>query len=100
MGQRSIEHLGGPHHAVLIGCSERETELKARASSILKAEIDAVFQGEKNPDLGELRAVFTREILETYSEGKAAALFERFRENETWQVPTWLQFEVSGIGRT
>ena len=45
VGQRTIEHLGGPHHAVLIACSERETELKAHASSILKAEIDAVFQG-------------------------------------------------------
>ena len=49
VGQRTIEHLGGPHHAVLITCSERETELKAHASSILKAEIDAVFQGAKNP---------------------------------------------------
>jgi imidazolonepropionase-like amidohydrolase len=88
IGQRSIEHLGGPHHAVLIACSERETELKAQASSILKAEIDAVFQGAKNPDPGELRVVFTRQILETYNERKAAALFERFRENETWQVPT------------
>ena len=88
LGQRSIEHLGGPHHAVLIACSKRETELKARASSILKAAIDALFQGVENPDPGELRAAFTREILESYSERKASALFKRFRKNETWQVPT------------
>ena len=88
MGQRSIEHLGGPHHAVLIACAGLEIELKAQASSILKAEIDAAFQGVEDPDPGELRAAFTREILESYSERKAAALFERFRKNETWQAPT------------
>lgn len=87
-GQRSIEHLGGPHHAVLIACSGHETELKAQASSILKAEIHAAFQGVEDPDPGELRAAFTRGILESYSERKAAMLFERFRRNETWQAPT------------
>jgi imidazolonepropionase-like amidohydrolase len=88
VGQRSIEHLGGPQHAVLIACSGRETELKAQASSVLKAEIDAVFRGAGDPEPGELRAGFTRKIVESYSEVKAAALFERFRRNETWQVPT------------
>ena len=88
LGQRSIEHLGGPHDALLISCSTHETELMARASAILRAEIDAVFQGEENPEPGELRAAFTREMLETYSAKKAGALFERFRKNDTWQVPT------------
>ncbi len=88
MGQRSIEHLGGPHNAVLIACSPREAGLKSRASAILKAEIEALFQGAEDPDPGELRVAFTREILESYSERKAAALFQRFRKNETWQVPT------------
>ena len=88
LGQRSIEHLGGPHDALLISCSTHETELKSRASSILRAEIDALFQGQENPEPGELRAAFTRDMLETYSERKAAALFDRFRKNDTWQVPT------------
>lgn len=88
IGQRSIEHLGGPHNAVLIACSDREGDLRIRASAILKAEIDALFQGTEGSDPGELRAAFTRPILETYSERKADALFERFRKNETWQVPT------------
>jgi hypothetical protein len=83
LGQRSIEHLGGPHHAVLIACSKRETELEARAASILKAEIDALFQGVENREPGELRAAFTRAILESYSERRASTLFKRFRKNET-----------------
>jgi len=62
--------------------------LKSRASAILKAEVEALFQGAEDPDPGELRVAFTREILESYSERKAAALFQRFRKNETWQVPT------------
>jgi imidazolonepropionase-like amidohydrolase len=72
----------------------------------LKAEIDAAFQGVEDPDPGELRAAFTRQILESYSERKATALFERFRKHETWQVPTlvairglWDQKDLSAEDR-
>jgi imidazolonepropionase-like amidohydrolase len=86
-GQRSVEHLGGPHYAVLLGCSTRETDLGAELAAIMRREIEAVFEG-KDPEPGELRAAVTREVLESYSEPKAAALFARFRGNGTWQVPT------------
>jgi hypothetical protein len=86
-GQRSVEHLGGPHHAVLIACSTRESELQAEAAAIFERQVDAVFRGEE-PDSSHLRAAFTKPVLETYSEAKATAVFDRFREHNTWQVPT------------
>jgi hypothetical protein len=86
-GQRSVEHLGGPHYAVLLGCSTRETDLGAELAAIMRREIEAVFE-DKEPEPGELRAALTRSVLESYSETKAAALFDRFRKNGTWQVPT------------
>lgn len=105
-GQRSVEHLGGPHYALLIGCSTREAALMDELSSIMKGQIQAVFQGQE-AEPGELRAALVRQILESYSEAKAAALFERFRRNGTWQVPTlkairglWDRADVSVEDRT
>jgi imidazolonepropionase-like amidohydrolase len=86
-GQRSIEHLGGPHHAVLIACSTRESELQAEAAAIFERQADAVFRSE-TPDSAHLRAAFTKRVFDTFSDAKAAALFDRFRKNNTWHVPT------------
>jgi hypothetical protein len=86
-GQRSVEHLGGPHHAVLIACSTREAELQAEAAEIFDRQIDAALRGA-NPDPTHLRAAFTKRVLGTYSDAKATALFQRFRRNHTWHVPT------------
>src|SRR6266487_3727004 len=85
--QRSVEHLGGPHHALLIACSTREKALQADATAIFEREIDGAFRGQ-DPEPGELHAALTKPILETYSDSKASTLFARFRRNETWQVPT------------
>jgi hypothetical protein len=75
-GQRSIEHLSG----VLLACSLREEYLrkilvKARAQSDPAILYDA------------LRLVQT-EATETYSREKAEALFLRFTQQGTCQVPT------------
>ncbi|HEV8130227.1 MAG TPA: amidohydrolase family protein [Acidobacteriota bacterium] len=87
-GQKSVEHLGGRHYGVLIACSKREAELQSEVLEIMKGERDAAFRGQ-DPDDGRLfRANLTRALLETYSDGKAAALFRRFSVNSTWLVPT------------
>jgi imidazolonepropionase-like amidohydrolase len=69
-GQRSMEHLT----EVDVGTSSDEAKIKVE-------EIEAMDQKHGSiPDADRLRA--------TYDSAKAAALFERFRRNETWQVPT------------
>jgi len=69
-GQRSMEHLT----EVDVGTSSEEVKIKAE-------EIEAMVQKHGYiPDAHRLRA--------TYDSVKAVTLFERFRRNETWQVPT------------
>ena len=65
-GQKSIEHLTG----VLKACSSREAEL-------MRPGHDAFAD-----------ATVVKTVLESYDEGKAQALFARFKRNHTWQCPT------------
>lgn len=82
-GQKSIEHLSG----VLLGCSSREETLRSR---LLNA------RASKDPSLvyRALRSL-NSEGIRTYDLGKAASLFERFRRNDTWQVPTLVTTKVA-----
>jgi imidazolonepropionase-like amidohydrolase len=69
-GQRSMEHLT----EVDVGTSRDEANIKAE-------EVEAMQQKHGSiPDAHRLKA--------TYDSAKATALFERFRRNGTWQVPT------------
>jgi imidazolonepropionase-like amidohydrolase len=68
-GQKSVEHLTG----ILIECSDKEAELRA---GVVRAHSPAA------------RARAEAVALETYDSQKAAALFERFAKNQTWQCPT------------
>ncbi len=77
-GQRSIEHLTG----LFLACSSREEPLrKQMLKTIAKANFAPRVQW---------RQVYTptQEILNSYDGKKAEELFERFRRNQTWQVPT------------
>lgn len=62
-GQRSIEHLTGIHET----CSSREDSLRA-----------AGVQAFGSPGI----------VVSTFDPDKCARLYDRFAENETWQVPT------------
>lgn len=75
-GQASIEHLTG----VLLGCSNREEELRRRQLSPPKNESPAQAM--------ERERVWQRDLLDSYTEEKAAALIKKFSDNGTWQVPT------------
>src|SRR5580693_3702484 len=76
-GQKSIEHLTG----VLRACSSDEPRL-------MREQFQA---GPKNPTAASSHAremEWERELLEMYSEERAAALIAEFVLNGTWQVPT------------
>jgi imidazolonepropionase-like amidohydrolase len=73
-GQRSLEHLT----EVDVGTSSDEAAIKAE-------EVEAMNQKHGYiPDPNRLKS--------TFDSAKAGALFERFRQNNTWQVPTLVVF--------
>lgn len=77
-GQASIEHLTG----VLVACSSKEEEL--RQEQFLPDPPNST----PEQALARSRA-WQRELLDSYSPEKAAALFRAFVSNGTWQVPTF-----------
>ena len=77
-GQKSIEHLTG----ILTACSSREEEFRKQT----EAAGSKLPQGQI-PNPATLRQL-NRLVLETFSPEKAAALFARFKRNQTWQCPT------------
>jgi hypothetical protein len=76
-GQKSIEHLGG----VLLACSSREDEIRAQGLTALAKRDYAAYQ-----KLGP-------QIMATYDQARAGALFLQLAQSNTWQVPTlvWTQ---------
>jgi imidazolonepropionase-like amidohydrolase len=76
-GQKSIEHLTG----VLRACSSDQPQL-------MREQFDP---GPKNatPESSHAREMaWERELLETYSDDRAATLIAKFVHNHTWQAPT------------
>jgi imidazolonepropionase-like amidohydrolase len=76
-GQKSIEHLTG----VLRACSSDEQLLIRR--QFAAAPKKATTGQSLNREL-----TWQGELLESYSDERAAALIEKFLQNRTWQVPT------------
>ena len=75
-GQKSIEHLDG----VLPACSIHEAELiKEKTETIARSGPSVLW-------VTRIRA--EAKSLDTYSEQKAAVLFDHFVRNKTWHVPT------------
>jgi imidazolonepropionase-like amidohydrolase len=75
-GQASIEHLTG----VLLACSAREEELRRRQMSPPRGETPAQAKARER--------IWERDLLDSFSKERAAALLKKFAENNTWQVPT------------
>jgi cytosine/adenosine deaminase-related metal-dependent hydrolase/predicted negative regulator of RcsB-dependent stress response len=74
-GQKSIEHLTG----MLLAASTREDEFRKEYNDAGQKG----FEGLK--EIGKKRIV---EILDSYSDEKAARVFSAFKKNGTWQCPT------------
>ena len=79
-GQHSMEHMLG----ILPACSTREAELLKAAQDDVAEEIAT----DKLNFIGPRSAKLAQVNLDTYSSEKAAALFDRFKKNGTWQCPT------------
>jgi hypothetical protein len=76
-GQKSFEHC----YSVLLGCSSDEEKLRQ--------ELAGLAAGGHMDRLDAASAWRTHvKALDTYDEKKAAALFAKFVQNGTWQVPT------------
>jgi imidazolonepropionase-like amidohydrolase len=85
-GQRSIEHFGSAgFRNVLIACSAAEAALMSDAGEALARALN----GGPSPDETVYGAQFLKSLVETYDRRKAAALFNAFKQNGTWQVPTF-----------
>lgn len=83
--QKSIEHLFG----VLTACSSNEARLRNEVETAVAEKGFQIFvQAEISSQLG---------TLSTYDNGKASALFKRFVQNETWQVPTLVGWQTLTI---
>jgi imidazolonepropionase-like amidohydrolase len=76
-GQRSIEHLTG----IALACSSRQEDLMA----------DAIHA----PTFRE-HLMATARAYQSYDSAKCHALFEEFRRNQTWQVPTLTVLQLWG----
>ena len=87
-GQHSIEHLGGRFYGVLLSCSDREAELTGRIRGIVNAALKALNEKKEADDSEIFRSGFTKPLLDSYDERKAAELLSAFKKNDTWQVPT------------
>ena len=75
-GQRSIEHLG----KLMEDSSAEPDRIRVKRAEPIKEGDFFAFTDR----FGRVNA----EILATYSDKKARAIFARFRRNKTWQVPT------------
>lgn len=75
-GQASIEHLTG----VLLDCSTREQDLRRRQLQALPVRQDLAIARER---------AWNKELLDSYSPALTESLVEKFRTNQTWQVPTF-----------
>ncbi len=87
-GQQSIEHLGGRFYGVLLGCSDRESELTVKVRAIVNNVMKSLNEGREPDDSGIFRTSLTKPLLESFNDRKAATLLSIFLRNQTWQVPT------------
>jgi imidazolonepropionase-like amidohydrolase len=84
-GQRSIEHFGSAgFRGVLLACSRDE----ARLTEVVRDALTTALAGGPSPDEKLYQAEFLNALVDSYDNRKAAALFELFTTNRTWQEPT------------
>ena len=88
-GQKSFEHLVG----VLPACSTRSDELMKAAQADLAEGI-----ASKPRFFGAHVKQLRQAMLDSYSPGKAAALFALFKSQGTWQCPTLTLLRMFGYG--
>jgi hypothetical protein len=88
-GQKSIEHLTG----VLRACSSDEPKL-------IHEQFSATASPEKPVSSKQRQIDWDRELLQTFSEKRAAALLQQFAANGTWQTPTLILLKQDAYPRS
>jgi cytosine/adenosine deaminase-related metal-dependent hydrolase len=88
-GHRCIEHLDG----VLIACSSDEQQLREKSLELERRSIESDASIWSSPE----SILLTRQILTTYSEEKAEALFRHFKMHDTWHCPTLTVHRSAGL---
>ena len=84
-GQRSIEHFGSAiFRGVLLACSRDEPRL----TEIVRGTLTTALGGGASPEQQMYQAAFVNALVDSYDSRKAAALFDSFVKNGTWQEPT------------
>ena len=89
-GMRSMEHL----LETLTPASTMGAELKKAELELLK-KISALNGKPLTAELEEEDRRIVERFIDTYSDEKAASLFARFAQNDTWQCPTLVSFQMS-----
>lgn len=97
LGQHSIEHMGGRFWGVLIGSSKEETTLHAEEVQLYQ-DILSALDHHSPPPLTNMQAAFTKRLIESYDDNKAAALIALFKKNDTWQCPTLVAIRTLWTG--
>jgi Amidohydrolase family len=88
-GMRSMEHL----YETLTPSSTMGTELK-KAEMDVHRRVLALNGKPLTAELEEEDRQITERFIDTYSDEKAASLFARFAQNNTWQCPTLVIFKM------
>lgn len=87
-GQRSIEHLGGRFYGVMLACSRNEEVLTSKIRQLVARLLAEMSAGKEPDDAALFQTEFTRPLVETFDDAKAASLVALFRERRTWHCPT------------
>ncbi|MGI9068581.1 MAG: amidohydrolase family protein [Pyrinomonadaceae bacterium] len=88
-GMRSMEHL----FETLTPSSTIGEELKKQELA-LNEKFAALNGKPPTPELEEASRRLTERFIDTYSDKKAANLFARFVQNDTWQCPTLVIYQI------
>jgi len=88
-GQKSIEHLGG----IAFACSKLESDYPA---DLDKLEADLASRADHVNYYLLLRRMEAK-YLKAYDPEKCAPLFARYRQNGTWQVPTFSAVQIGAL---
>ena len=88
-GMRSMEHLFeslAPSSTMGAELKKEELELAEKISSLSGKPLTAALEEEARLNL--------ERFIDTYSDEKAASLFAHFAQNDTWQCPTLVIFQM------
>jgi imidazolonepropionase-like amidohydrolase len=92
--QRSVEHLGGLTHGILMACSHDSAARQRLAAALVPEEFGRLVRVS-------MSAEHLTPLLDGFDAAQCAAVARRLREADVWQVPTlvlWKAMATSGPG--